>query len=60
MILDKVLDIKRSLQGHLDKIDTDRKNQNNQTLNTINIREEDIKAMKDNIERFEETLKKIR
>jgi len=60
MILDKISGIKRIMQSHLDKIYTDRKSQNDQTLNTVHIREEDIKALRDNLENFEERLKEIK
>ena len=60
MILDRISDLKTTMQSHLDKLVADRKNQNDQNLNTIHIREEDIKAIRDNLERFENRLKIIK
>ncbi len=60
MILDKVSDLKIIMQAHLNKLIADRKIQNNQTLNNIIIREEDIKAIKEILGKFEDRLKSIK
>lgn len=61
LIRDKVLDIKQIWVGYRDRIFNDRKTQNNDSLNTldIKIRIEDIEGNIANLDRFAERLQKL-
>lgn len=61
MILDKISDIKTTLQGYTNKIYNDRKTQNDDSLNTLEkVRIEDFESIIKNLERFEKRLNKIK
>jgi len=60
MIRDKVLDIKNTLEKHREKVLNDRKIQNDQTLNILKIRIEDIESMIDGLGPFVERLERLK
>ena len=60
MIRDRILDIGRILKSHRDKVLADRSNQGDPTLNTLQIRVEDIEGMIENLDRFADRLQKLK
>ena len=60
MILDKVTDIKTTLQSHLDELETDQKRRPMENLDTVGIRQEKIQAMIEILSRLGERLKDIK
>ena len=61
MILDKVSDIKTTLQGHVNKVYNDRKTFSDEKRNTLNgVRIEDLESTIENLSRFEERLRNIK
>ena len=58
MLRQKVLDFKSRIESHENKILTDRKNQNDPSLNTIHIRVEEVTALRSDLERFATMLEK--
>jgi len=60
MIRDKILDIRALLERNRQVLLNDRRAQNNQLLNYVQLRIEDIESTLDILDRFKERLDKIR